>query len=153
MTFVVEYVRIKWTYTRGVMMINNQYIAYIKNYIYNNTPVDFIYCEDKYCEIKKAMEKENIIVNKPELIYACYTLFYSSLSYHNEAEKQTDKQPYYILLGDYISSYVAELLYKNKLYNILKVFSASTKQLMLNIMNHNEEDPLLNNIISTLKNG
>ncbi len=129
----------------------NQYLLHIKDYIKQNTPVEFIYHDDKYIEIKNRMLKENIDRQYHDLICASYTLFYSSLSYHNQAVEDNDNRSYNILLGDFICSYVAEKLYENGLFSVLKAFAESTKQMMLNILNNDETSDLLDNIINALK--
>ncbi|QVK17853.1 hypothetical protein KHQ81_13620 [Mycoplasmatota bacterium] len=132
-------------------MNHNKYIQYVKNYIIHNTPIDFIVDETKYYEIKKRLIDDNLDSIHTNLICASYTLFYASLMYHKNAADDSLNQPYHILIGDYISSYVAELLYKNKLYDILEVFAINTKQIMLNILNEHNDDQLLTNIILSLK--
>lgn len=132
-------------------MNHNKYIQYVKNYITQNTPVEFISEEAKYLDIKNRLIQENLVFVHNDLIYASYTLFYTSLAYHKNAVYDTLNQPYNILIGDYLSSYVAELLYKNQLYDILEVFATNTKQIMLNILNEYNDDQLLNNIILALK--
>lgn len=132
-------------------MLNNKYIRKIHEYVKLNTPINFIFQEEKYDEIKKHIEKENLDKDNLDLLCACYSLFYTALSYHKKASGEKTYQPYFILLGDYISSYVAELLYKNQQIDILKVFTISTKEIMLNILENKNEDPLLNNIIEAIK--
>lgn len=132
-------------------MENNHYIKKISHYVMNNTPVNFIFHKNKYYEFNDRLVQEHIINEHSELLCASYSLFYTTLSFHKRAETDSKYQPYDILLGDYISSYVAELLYKNQLIDILKVFTLSSKKIMLNILNNNDDDSLLDDIIKALK--
>lgn len=132
-------------------MIDNKYIVAVKNYIMKNTPIDFIFYQDKYDEIYDKIKDENIENDELKLLCATYALFYTALTYHKKASVDEINQPYYILLGDYISSYVAELLYKKQIFDILKVFTFSTKKIVLNILNNKNEDSLLDDIINALK--
>lgn len=132
-------------------MINNKYIDAVKNYVIQYTPIDFIFYQEKYDEIYNRIINENVENDELELLCASYTLFYTALTYHKKASADEINQPYYILIGDYISSYVAELLYKNKLFEILKIFTLSTKKIMLNLLNNIDEDSLLDDIINAVK--
>ncbi len=132
-------------------MINNKYIRYVMDFINTNTPVEFIYDEIHYNEILQRINKEIPSIKYKDLICACYSLFYTSLTYHGKACENFNHQPYYILIGDYIGSYIVEILYKHKLYYLLKVFASESKLIMLNLLNNNAKDSLLNNIIFALK--
>ncbi len=134
-------------------MIHNTYISYINDYITHNTPVDFILLEDTYQTILTRFKKEDLSVSEStvEIICASYTLLYTSLAYHKLANTNLEFQPYYILIGDYISSYVVEIMYKNQLYKLLKLFSHNTKKMMLDILNNQEDDCLLDNIVLAFK--
>ena|SRR5690554_1380699 len=132
-------------------MLNNKYIQKIHEYVKLNTPVSFIFHKDKYYEIKAIITNEDLEIDELDLLCACYSLFYTTLSYHKKAATDKDHQPYHILLGDYISSYVAELLYQKQQFDILRVFTFSSKKIMLNILDDNNDDPLLSNIVYALK--
>ncbi|NLG81274.1 MAG: hypothetical protein GX490_01935 [Bacilli bacterium] len=131
-------------------MMTNPFIEYINNFINDNTPLPFLKREDKYQEMVQALTEHNL-TEYTELISACYSLFYTALDYHLTAQEQHDYLPYAVLLGDFISSYVAEILYKHNLFDLLKTFAYSTKEIMLNLLTNKSEDKLLENIITTLK--
>ncbi|NLC95574.1 MAG: hypothetical protein GX676_07805 [Bacilli bacterium] len=130
--------------------MNNPYIQYIENYIKENTPLPFLKREDKYQEMVKALTDHNL-TDYIELVASCYSLFYTGLDYHLNAYDNPEHLPYAILLGDFISSYVAEILYKHQQFELLKTFAHTTKEIMLNLLNGTSDDNLLVNIINTLK--
>ncbi|HEY8364187.1 MAG TPA: hypothetical protein VIK84_01335 [Haloplasmataceae bacterium] len=135
-------------------MIKNKYITYIENYIKKSTPIEFIFLSNRYNEIVDEMEKQSIkLKDKSEynIIYAAYTLFYTALYYHRMAKQNDSYQPYYILIGDYISGYAVEILYKKKMFLVLEVFSHQIKEILLNIINDSNEDHLLENLMNALK--
>lgn len=129
--------------------MNNKYINHVKHYINSHTPVEFILYNDKYSEIKSRFEKEDL---KPSsVLFAAYTLFYTSLAYHKNAVDDELNRAYDILIGDYISSYIAEILYMNNEYTMLKLFATHVKEIMLHILNNETYDQLLDHIIIALK--
>lgn len=132
-------------------MNGNQYINYLELYINYNTPVTFILNEDKYQEISKKLKPLDISKRKKEIVNAMYALFYTSINYHRKASESLKNRPYNVLIGDYISSYIVEILYKNELDELLNLFSHNTKETILNILNDSKEDYLLTNILELLK--
>lgn len=59
-----------------------------------------------------------------------YTLIGTTIKYHHLEIDIPIK--YQILIGDYLFSYATQLLYNNKQFNSLSIFSKLSKQLILN---------------------
>ena len=129
--------------------MKNKYINAVKLYIQNHTPVEFIFDETKYHAIQARFKVENIRASA--VIFASYALFYTALAYQQLAVTDEHHRAYDILIGDYINSYIAEILYKDKRYNILKIFANDAKEMMIHILNEESKDELLNHIIDNLK--
>lgn len=131
-------------------MTNNKYIQNLADYINKNTPIKFNIDTQKYEEINEIIQLKKHKYKHKEVITAAYSLFYTSINYHKQASTNKKYQSYYILIGDYINSYITELLYKNQLFELLKIFGANSKIIMLDHLNKTNNDELLKQILSNI---
>ncbi|ERJ12591.1 hypothetical protein [Haloplasma contractile] len=129
---------------------DNKYINMIIQYTKQYTPVEIQINIAKYHEVCHHLNSKHISDHYKEIIAAIYTLFYTALDCHKMAKYDSSDLQYYILLGDYISSYCTEILYKNKKFELLDVFTQNTKKVIFNRLNQKHTDHLLKALMNTI---
>jgi hypothetical protein len=129
----------------------NSYIRDSERFVSKNTPTIFKLNQDKFNEINEEIQNYSIDPSLKEIIIGTYSLFYTALDYHFLVKTTTDDNSYHILIGDYISSYVFEIFYKNKVYDLLNIFISNFKQISIGTINQKINDQLLSEISQYLK--
>ncbi|MDF2699094.1 MAG: hypothetical protein K0Q49_650 [Haloplasmataceae bacterium] len=124
----------------------NPYILSVKQYIEQNTPLNFMLNKISYDEIYEVLYEFNLKDHEKQVVIACYTLLYAAINYHLMIRENPQHKSYCILVGDFISSYVLEILYANKLFKLKHVFITNSKKIFMNIINNRYEDTLLADI-------
>ena len=126
----------------------NRYIKTIQDFVKDNTQVDFIYSREKEKEIIQILNTMDMNPTERDIIIASYTLFYTGIDYHLLLKDKHKDNAYYVLVGDYISSYITELLHKNKMYDILDIFISNTKRIVLSCITGKCDDQLKQDLLN-----